>query len=65
MERLEGLYTDILQAIGLIEAFMLQGRVDSYEAYTKHAMVKSAVERQLGITAPARSLFGEARLAKR
>jgi hypothetical protein len=29
MERLEGLYTDILQAIGLVEAFLLQGRIDS------------------------------------
>ena len=49
MERLKGLYTDILQAIGLIEAFLHQGRIDSYEAYTKHEMAKSAVERQLGI----------------
>ena len=49
MERLEGFYADVLRAIDLIEAFMLQGNVSSFEAYTRHALVKSAVERQLGI----------------
>ncbi|MBK9149212.1 MAG: DUF86 domain-containing protein [Flavobacteriales bacterium] len=49
MERLEGCYADILRAVKLIEAFLAQGRIDGFEAYTKHAMVKSAVERQLGI----------------
>jgi hypothetical protein len=32
MERLEGLYTDILQAIGLIETYMLQGRINSLKS---------------------------------
>ncbi len=49
MERLEGFYADMLRAIELIEAFMVQGRIDGFEAYTRHALVKSAVERQLGI----------------
>ncbi|MBL0129186.1 MAG: DUF86 domain-containing protein [Flavobacteriales bacterium] len=49
MERLEGFYADILRAIELIEDFLAQGHIDSFEAYTKHAMVRSAVERQLGI----------------
>ncbi len=49
MERLEGFYADILRAIELIEGFLVQGRIDGFESYTKHAMVKSAVERQLGI----------------
>ena len=49
MERLEGFYADILRAIELIESFLVQGKIDSLEAYSKHALVKSAVERQLGI----------------
>ena len=49
MERLEGFYADILRAIELIEGFLVQGRIDGFDAYTKHAMVRSAVERQLGI----------------
>lgn len=49
MERLEGFYADTLRAIELIEGFLSQGRIDGFEAYTKHTMVKSAVERQLGI----------------
>ena len=49
MARLDGYYADILRAIDLIEAFMVQRNVSSFEAYTKHALVKSAVERQLGI----------------
>lgn len=48
-ERLEGSYADILKSIELIDAFVKQGRIDDFEAYTRHAMVKSAVERQLGI----------------
>lgn len=48
-ERLDGFYADILKAIELIEAFMAQGAIDNFDAYTRHAMVKSAVERQLGI----------------
>lgn len=48
-ERLEGLYTDILQAIKLIEDFLDQGKISGFESYTKHVMVRSAVERQLGI----------------
>ncbi|MBX2973888.1 MAG: DUF86 domain-containing protein [Flavobacteriales bacterium] len=43
------MYADILRAVELIEGFLVQGRIDGYEAYTKHAMVRSAVERQLGI----------------
>ncbi|MCC6939540.1 MAG: DUF86 domain-containing protein [Flavobacteriales bacterium] len=49
MERLEGFYADILRAIELIEGFLVQGGITGFEAYTKHAMVRSAVERQLGI----------------
>lgn len=49
MERLEGFYVDILKAIELIEGFMAQGRIDGFEAYSRHLLVKSAVERQLGI----------------
>jgi len=48
MERLEGFYADILRAIELIEGFFVQGRIDGFDAYTKHAMAKSAVERQSG-----------------
>jgi uncharacterized protein with HEPN domain len=48
-ERLEGFYADVDRAIALIEGFLVQGRIDGFDAYTKHAMVKSAVERQLGI----------------
>jgi len=53
MDRLEGYYADIMKAIGLIEAFFEQARIDSYEAYTKHSMAKSAIERQLGIVGEA------------
>jgi uncharacterized protein with HEPN domain len=49
MDRLDGYYADILKAIELIEAFLLQGKVASFDAYTRQSMVKSAVERQLGI----------------
>lgn len=49
MERLEGFYADILKAIELIETFLLQGKVTSFESYVAHTMVKSAVERQLAI----------------
>ena len=48
-ERLEGFYADVLKAIERIEAFLEQGNITSFEGYSKHALVKSAVERQLGI----------------
>jgi uncharacterized protein with HEPN domain len=49
MDRLEGYYADILRAIALVEAFMAQGHIGGFEDYRRHALVKSAVERQLGI----------------
>ncbi|MBK6777127.1 MAG: DUF86 domain-containing protein [Flavobacteriales bacterium] len=49
MDRAEAYYDDALRAIGLIEAFLEQGKVTSISDYRKHDLVKSAVERQLGI----------------
>lgn len=49
MDRLEAYYVDILLAIGDIEDFLAQGRVSSLREYRGHAMVRSAVERKLGI----------------
>lgn len=49
MDRREAYYVDILQAIGDIEDFLEQGRVTTLPEYSGHAMVRSAVERKLGI----------------
>lgn len=49
MDRREAYYVDILQAIGDIEDFLVQGRVTSLGEYRRHSMVRSAVERKLGI----------------
>lgn len=44
MDRLEGFYADILHAIDLIERFLDQGKVTTFDGYSKHILVKSAVE---------------------
>jgi len=49
MDRLEGFYADILHAIDLIEGFLDQGKITTFDGYSKHILVKSAVERHLGI----------------
>lgn len=59
MDRLEGFYADVLKAIGSTEAFMEQGNVVSFESYTKHELVKSAVERQLRIVGEAVNQIGK------
>jgi uncharacterized protein with HEPN domain len=46
MDRREAYYVDILQAIGDIEDFLAQGRVTTLPEYSRHAMVRSAVERE-------------------